>query len=207
MVLVPLLLVLAGTVVWSRTLQRQVAQRTAELAREVAERKRALEELRRHQDKLIQADKMASLGILVSGVAHEINNPNGLILLNIPILREVYADAEEILEEHYREHGDFILGGLPYSRMREEVPQLLDEMQEGAKRIKRIVEDLKDFARPRHDCGKRAVSTSTPVVQAAVRLVEPSHPQGDRPFRGEYGDGAAAESAAMPSGSSRWWST
>ena len=93
MVLIPLLAILAGTVLWSRTLQKRVAQRTGELALEVTERKRALEELRLHQDKLIQADKMASLGILVAGVAHEINNPNGLILLNMPIIREVYQDA------------------------------------------------------------------------------------------------------------------
>ncbi|HBA70759.1 MAG TPA: histidine kinase, partial [Geobacter sp.] len=67
MVLIPLLAILVGTVIWSRTLQKRVARRTGELALEVAERKRALEELRRHQDKLIQADKMASLGILVAG--------------------------------------------------------------------------------------------------------------------------------------------
>ncbi|HXE97161.1 MAG TPA: transporter substrate-binding domain-containing protein, partial [Dongiaceae bacterium] len=103
MVLGPLLLILAGTVVWSRTLQKRVAQRTEELALEVTERKRALDELKLHQDKLIQADKMASLGILVAGVAHEINNPNGLILLNMPILKEVYQDAEEVLEERF--HG------------------------------------------------------------------------------------------------------
>ena len=143
MVLGPLLLILAGTVIWSRTLQKRVAQRTAELALEVTERKRALEELKLHQDKLIQADKMASLGTLVAGVAHEINNPNGLILLNMPILRDVYQDAEETLEARYQNQGDFVLGGLPFSRMRHEVPHLLEEMQEGANRIKRIVEELR----------------------------------------------------------------
>jgi len=171
--IVPLLLVLIATVVWSRTLQRRVAVRTAELANEVSERKRALEELQRHQDKLIQADKMASLGILVSGVAHEINNPNALILLNTPILKEAFADAIEILEEYYRQHGEFSLGGLPYSRMRQEVPRLTDEVQESARRIRRIVDDLKDFSR-RDDA---AISTSfaiNPVVEAALRLVDPT---------------------------------
>jgi polar amino acid transport system substrate-binding protein len=173
MVLGPLLLILAGTVIWSRTLQKRVAQRTAELALEVAERKRALDELKLHQDKLIQADKMASLGILVAGVAHEINNPNGLILLNMPILREVYQDAEEVLESRYHDQGDFTLGGLPYSRMRNEVPCMLEEMQEGANRIKRIVEELKDFARQDISAATEPIDFNS-VVQAAVRLVDSS---------------------------------
>jgi len=173
MVLGPLLLILAGTVIWSRTLQKRVAQRTEELALEVSERKRALDELKLHQDKLIQADKMASLGILVAGVAHEINNPNGLILLNMPILREVYLDAEEVLEDRYRQQGDFTLGGLPYSRMRSEVPCLLEEMQEGANRIKRIVEELKDFARQDTSAASEPIDFNS-VVQAAVRLVDSS---------------------------------
>jgi polar amino acid transport system substrate-binding protein len=173
MVLGPLLLILAGTVIWSRTLQKRVEQRTEELAQEVVERKRALDELKLHQDKLIQADKMASLGILVAGVAHEINNPNGLILLNMPILREVYQDAEEVLEARYQEQGDFTLGGLPYSRMRNEVPCMLEEMQEAANRIKRIVEELKDFARQDSSPATELVDF-TDIVKAAVRLVDSS---------------------------------
>ena len=173
MVLIPLLGILAATVLWSRTLQKRVAQRTVELALEVTERKRALEELRLHQDKLIQADKMASLGILVAGVAHEINNPNGLILLNMPIIREVYQDAEEVLESRFHDQGDFTIGGLPYSRMRNEVPHLLEEMQEGANRIKRIVEELKDFARQDTAAASDPVDFNA-IVQTAVRLVDSS---------------------------------
>jgi polar amino acid transport system substrate-binding protein len=185
-VLVLLLGILAGTVFWSRSLQKRVAQRTEELAREVAERKRALDELKLHQDKLIQADKMSSLGILVSGVAHEINNPNGLILLNMPILREVYRDAEEVLESHYRDQGEFSLGGLPYSRMRNEVPCLLEEMQEGANRIKRIVEELKDFARQDTSPASDTVDFNA-VIQAAVRLVDSSIRSACNHFETRYG--------------------
>ena len=172
-VLVPLLAILAGTLLWSRTLHRQVARRTAELAQEVTERKRALEELKLHQNKLIQADKMASLGILVAGVAHEINNPNGLILLNMPIIKEVYRDAEELLDQRYDDQGDFTLGGLPYSRMRNEVPHLMDEMHEAANRIKRIVEELKDFSRQDSSPATDRVDINL-IAQAAIRLVEPS---------------------------------
>jgi polar amino acid transport system substrate-binding protein len=185
MVLGPLLMILAGTVIWSRTLQKRVAQRTEELALEVVERKRALDELKLHQDKLIQADKMASLGILVAGVAHEINNPNGLILLNMPILKEVYQDAEEVLEARYQDQGDFMLGGLPYSRMRDEVPHLLEEMQGGANRIRRIVEELKDFARQDTSAAVETVDFNA-VVQAAVRLVDSSIRSSTTRFEAQY---------------------
>ncbi|TGU71201.1 transporter substrate-binding domain-containing protein [Geomonas terrae] len=172
MILVPLLVILAVTALWSKTLHKRVAERTTALAQEVAERNKALEELKRHQDKLIQADKMASLGTLVSGVAHEINNPNGLLLLDIPVLKRVHDDAGEILETHFQEHGDFMLGGVPYSEMREEIPRILDEMQDGAQRIKRIVNDLKDFARK--DMGQKTLIDLDAVVRTALRLVDPT---------------------------------
>jgi polar amino acid transport system substrate-binding protein len=172
-IFVPLVVVLGGTVLWSRSLQREVAQRTASLAREVAERQRAVEELRLNQAQLVQADKMAALGVLVSGVAHEINNPNGQILLNMPVLKDVYLDAREALERHWRENPGFTLGGLPYAAMREELPGMLDEMLEGARRIKRIVEDLKDFAR-REDAPRHEPVDLGAVVGAALRLVDAS---------------------------------
>jgi polar amino acid transport system substrate-binding protein len=170
---VPFLVVLGGTVLWSRSLKQQVAQRTASLAREVAERQRAVEELRLNQAQLVQADKMAALGVLVSGVAHEINNPNGQLLLNLPVLKDVYLDAREVLERHAREDPGFTLGGLPYPVMSRELPGMLDEMLEGARRIKRIVEDLKDFAR-REDAPRHEPIDLEGVVRAAVRLVEPT---------------------------------
>lgn len=177
-VVVPLLLILGGTVLWSHSLRRQVAQRTESLSR-------ALEEVQLNQQQLVQADKMAALGILVSGVAHEINNPTGLILLDVPILRKIYHDMTPILEERYQEEGDFTLGGLRYSRVREEVPRLLEEMQEGAKRIKRIVEDLKDFAR-RDDAGVKELVDLNGVAQAAVRLVDASLRKATTRFTARY---------------------
>ncbi|WP_111415181.1 transporter substrate-binding domain-containing protein [Billgrantia lactosivorans] len=168
-----LLLVLGAIVIWNRMLKREVAARTAEL--------------RQHQQQLIQADKMASLGVLVSGVAHEINNPSSLLLLNLPVLREAWADAEPILEAHYRAHGDFSFGGLPYSRMREEIPGMIDDMQEGTRRIKRIVGDLKDFARQGGDEPADTVDLNA-VVATAVRLVDNSIRQATGRFEIQYAD-------------------
>ena len=112
-VITPLVLLLGGFALWSRTLHRQVALRTADLTREIAERRHAEEELRLNQQQLLQADKMAALGVLVSGVAHEINNPTGLILLEVPNLKRFNADATKVLDLYYRDNGDFTCGGLP----------------------------------------------------------------------------------------------
>lgn len=168
-----LLLVLGGIVVWNRMLKRQVANRT--------------EALRQHQQQLIQADKMTSLGILVSGVAHEINNPCSLLLLDLPIVRDAFADAHPVLEAHYRERGDFELGGLAYSRMRDELPHLLDEMLEGTRRIKHIVGDLKDFARQDGTDLGEVLDLNT-VVGTALRLVDNSIRQATDRFETHYAD-------------------
>jgi polar amino acid transport system substrate-binding protein len=117
----------------------------------------------------------------VSGVAHEINNPNGQLLLNLPVLKDVYLDARDVLERHWRENPGFRLGGLPYATMREELPGMLDEMLEGSRRIKRIVEDLKDFAR-REDAPRHDPLDLGAVVRAAIRLVDPSIQKATRRF-------------------------
>lgn len=187
-VFVPLLVGLGGTVLWSRSLQREVAERTASLAAEVAERQRAMEELRRNQAQLVQADKMAALGVLVSGVAHEINNPNGYMLLNMPALRDVCLDAAELFEQRYREEGDFMVAGLRWSTLREELPRMLDEMQEGARRIKRIVEDLKDFAR-QEDSPRHEPLDLNQVVAVSLRLVDAPVRKATRRCDVVYGEG------------------
>ncbi|MDA3904417.1 MAG: transporter substrate-binding domain-containing protein [Desulfuromusa sp.] len=171
LVIGPLLLVLIAFALWSRTLRRQVALRTEELEREIAERMRSAEELQVRQKQLLHADKMTSLGILVAGVAHEINNPNGLIQLSLPQLSKAYQSIEPILDAHYQERGDFKLGWFGYSRMRQEIPQMLEEMLDSSNRIKRIVEDLKDFAR-RNDSGLDDMVDLHEVIRSAVRLLD-----------------------------------
>src|SRR6266545_3490484 len=105
------------------------------------------EQLRLHQQQLVQADKLAALGVLVSGVAHEINNPTGLLLLDLPTVKATLLDALDVLDSRRDAIGEPALGGLGYARVREELPRMLDEMLAAARRIKHIVDDLKDFAR------------------------------------------------------------
>nr|WP_320137075.1 ATP-binding protein [uncultured Amphritea sp.] len=138
------------------------------LTRQVSRRTK---ELKLQQQQLLQADKMTSLGILVSGVAHEINNPSSLLLLNLPVLKEAFQDAEEILESYYKTHGDFIMGGLNYSRMRDEITPMLDDMLTGTNRIRRIVDDLRDFARQGPADLSETVDLNE-VLATAIRLVD-----------------------------------
>ncbi len=66
---------------------------------------------------------------------------------NAPIVRKAWQGTRPILDAHADAHGDFLLAGLPYSRMGEKLDQLMASIEEGADRIKAIVRDMKDFAR------------------------------------------------------------
>ncbi|EAQ64912.1 periplasmic substrate-binding protein/sensor histidine kinase [Marinomonas sp. MED121] len=156
-----LLLFLGGSLIWNRMLSREVSKRT--------------QRVELQQQQLIQADKMASLGVLVSGVAHEINNPCSLMLLNLPTIQEVHRDLEEILEDYYQSQGEFYLAGIEYSIIRDELPKMLNDMMSGSQRISRIVNDLRDFGRQEnielteHVDINQLVSTSYRLIEQTVR--------------------------------------
>ena len=135
-------------------LRELVAQRTTELtaineqlsleieAREDAELKNVEQQL-----KLMDADKLASLGILVSGIGHEINNPVQFIMFNMPFIKNVWKSALPILDQYYAEHPDFQLRGVPYSMVKERMLTMADDVIEGAERISSIVKDLREYSR------------------------------------------------------------
>jgi polar amino acid transport system substrate-binding protein len=105
--------------------------------------------------------------------------------LEAPKLKRFHGDAVKVLDRYFAENGDFQCGGLPYSRMREEVGRGLEKVREAAQRIKHIVDDLKDFAR-RDDNGDHVPLDLNAVAQAAVRLTEPSLRKAPPRFRAEY---------------------
>jgi PAS domain S-box-containing protein len=163
---------------WSMQERRHVTG----IMRDVTERKRLEETTRQQELQLIQANKMTALGTLVSGVAHEINNPNQLVLLNSRVLAEAWDDALGILDEYQQRGGPFTLGGLPYAQMRQSVPTLVRDVHDGALRIERIVNDLKDFARP-PPLGAHAAIQLNESVERALRMLK--HVIGKRTARFE----------------------
>lgn len=137
---------------------------------DVTERKLVEEESKNQLEQLMQADKMIALGTLVSGVAHEINNPNNFVMLNIPLIEKVWFSILPILQNHADNNGDFYVGErLLFSKIKDSMPLLLGGINEGSKRIKNIVEDLKSFARKDSSNYNQNVDINK-VIQTSVNL-------------------------------------
>jgi two-component system, NtrC family, sensor kinase len=109
---------------------------------------------------LIQTEKLASLGRLAAGVAHEINNPLSFVVNNLSLLRRDVLDAMRVLDK-YREGGDSLARAEPglaaeAARLEEEIdlpylrgnlPRLFESSADGLRRVRAIVQNLRDFAR------------------------------------------------------------
>jgi len=120
--------------------------------RNIKETNRRLEEA---QNQLLQSEKMASIGQLAAGVAHEINNPIGFVNSNLGSLRR-YVEALLSLVAAYGRHRDELPADAELARLEkaadldfiaEDLPALLQESEDGLSRVKKIVQDLKDFSR------------------------------------------------------------
>ncbi len=122
------------------------------LINDITSLKEAEESASIRQQQLIQADKMASLGVLISGIAHEINNPNNFILLNVQLFQKIWKDVVPILEDYFKSNGDFVLAGMLYSRSSEKINRSLTGILDGSERIQKIVSSLTDYAKV--DSGK-----------------------------------------------------
>jgi PAS domain S-box-containing protein len=136
----------------------------SELEAKNKELEEAYTELRESQKKAIQQEKMASIGQLAAGVAHEINNPMGFIMSNLGSLRKsmtripefvkVQSQAIETLAEEAGPSRDAVLSTVSERRrslkidyLIEDSRNIIEESLEGAERVKRIVQDLKSFSR------------------------------------------------------------
>ena len=114
------------------------------------------QQLQQAQQQLLQSDKMASVGQLAAGVAHEINNPIGFISSNLGSLEKylkdifellnMYEGAEAAMPEAARAEVRSAKQRKDIAFLREDVPMLISESRDGITRVKKIVQDLKDFS-------------------------------------------------------------
>ncbi|WP_163339066.1 cache domain-containing protein [Desulfopila sp. IMCC35008] len=139
-------------------------------ARDISDKKKAEAEAKLRQEQLMQTDKMVALGTLVAGVAHEINNPISSVMLNLQVYERFWDSSRPVLDDYHRKFGDFEVGGMTYPQLRDRMPKLLHFSQEGVSRVRRIVGDLKEFARQRPSEQQEAVNLNE-VVRTSVGLL------------------------------------
>lgn len=142
-----------------RSLMHVVQLREAELEAQRAQEEQAalLKKLKEAQSQLLQSEKLASIGQLAAGVAHEINNPVGYVSSNITSLKTYIDDLLKVIEVYEQLEQDPASAdalaqvkqtkeAIDLSYLREDIAELLAESSEGVNRVREIVQDLKDFS-------------------------------------------------------------
>lgn len=130
----------------------------AELVRRNAELTDVNRKLTMAREQLMQSEKLASIGQLAAGVAHEINNPIGYIFSNFSTLETYIESLLKILDAYEKAHSDrdcaeavqelnALRNEVEIDYLKEDIPALMNESREGITRVRKIVQDLKDFSR------------------------------------------------------------
>ncbi|GLQ31780.1 sensor histidine kinase [Litoribrevibacter albus] len=140
------------------SLMRALAKSNKALKQERETQKELIQQLQEAQEQLLQSEKMASIGQLAAGVAHEINNPIGFVKTNISVLGsysktllEKFKQVRQRLVDE-KDQGmlaffDEIAEEIDLEDLEEDLPDLLDDANDGISRVSSIVQDLKDFSR------------------------------------------------------------
>ncbi|MEP0755241.1 trifunctional serine/threonine-protein kinase/ATP-binding protein/sensor histidine kinase [Trichocoleus sp. Lan] len=135
------------------SMEQKVQERTHELNEKNVRLSQTLQELKRTQTQLIQTEKMSSLGQLVAGVAHEINNPVNFIYGNLVHVNEYTQDLLNLMQlyaKHYPNPVSEIQDeaeAIEVDFLVEDLPKMLSSMKVGADRIRQIVLSLRNFSR------------------------------------------------------------
>ena len=143
----------------------------------------ALDRLQRTQIQLVQNEKMASLGQLVAGIAHEINNPVSFIYSNIDPLSEYIHDLLDLLELYQQEYPqphptiEEEIEAIELDFLIEDLPKLLESIKSGADRIRKIVISLRNFSRLDEAAKKRVnlhegIESTLLILQNQIKDIE-----------------------------------
>ncbi len=137
--------------------QRSLSETVQALEIERAEQKLLIARLAEAQEQLVQSEKLAAIGQLAAGVAHEINNPVGFVMSNFGAVEEYLRGAFELIDAFDRHidrlpvdaqaHIAQIKSDIDYDFVTEDARNLISESRDGLERVKRIVCDLRDFSR------------------------------------------------------------
>ncbi|MEH1898631.1 MAG: AAA family ATPase [Nostoc sp.] len=138
---------------YNHTLEQKVEQRTLELNEKNQHLSETLEQLQHTQSQLIQTEKMSSLGQMVAGVAHEINNPINFIYGNLTYTNEYCQDLLHLIERYQHYYPQPFaeiqeeLEAIDLNFLKSDLQKLLQSMKVGTDRIRQIVLSLRNFSR------------------------------------------------------------
>ncbi len=139
------------------------------LINDITDLKRAESAAINRNRQLRQAEKMASLGTLIAGIAHEINNPNNFVMLNAQLFTKMWKEIIPLLDDHYSSNKDFCLAGMPYSKFKNKIAQSLEGITKGSERISNITKRLTEYSKLDSDSLTEMVDINN-VVEMAVAI-------------------------------------
>ena len=115
------------------------------IRQEISQRIQAEAERRSRLARLLEEDRQRTLLTLLTGVTHEINNPNNFIMLSAPLLKEIWQSVLPLLDEQLQECPEYDVAGLSWQEVRSELPELLDSIGNGSDRIRSITTNLNHY--------------------------------------------------------------
>jgi signal transduction histidine kinase/pSer/pThr/pTyr-binding forkhead associated (FHA) protein len=131
---------------------------------------------------LIRSHRLASMGLLMSGMFHEIKNLNNCLLINVPVLRDYFKELLPILDEYARSHPGFHVAGMGYEEWCEDLVKLLDTMEHASNRIDQSAADwrLQEERGETQDrigidvnrAAERAMAVCRPYIEKKVKTLD-----------------------------------